>query len=130
MIVTLGSTTLIRFRLLKRKLKMLEDEEKLLLELMKVVQREAFEKNSMSMEEYQQAMWQYENKLSQTIEEKITVEAKLLYMFKARGKKASFTEERKRLMELIRDLQDKYLNKGMIEYSTPGCPDQNLVKIR
>jgi len=115
LVITLGGSTLIRFRLLKKKLRMLEDEEKLLLELMKVVQREAFEKNSMSMEEYQQAMGQYENKLSQTIEEKITVEAKLMYMFRARGKKARYGSERDRLIELIGDLQDRYLNKGTIE---------------
>jgi hypothetical protein len=38
---------------------------------MKVVQRECFEGNKMSMEEYGEAMNQYENKLSETIEEKV-----------------------------------------------------------
>lgn len=114
-IIGVGSTSIVRLRLLKRKLKVLADEEKLLLELMKVIQREVFDKNTMSMEEYQQAMTQYEEKLGQTIEEKITTEAKLTNMFKARGKKARYYDERKRLIKMISDLQDKYLNKGDIE---------------
>jgi hypothetical protein len=46
----------------------LAEEEQLLLQLMKVVQRDCFENKKMSMEEYDSAMFQYEKKLS---EEKI-----------------------------------------------------------
>ena len=53
---------------------MLEEEEKLLLQLMSVVQKECFEKSKMSMEEYREAMSQYEKKLGKTIEEKGKIE--------------------------------------------------------
>ena len=110
-----GSSILVRYQLYRKKLRMLYEEEVLLLELMKVVQRECFENNKMSMEEYEQAMIQYENQLSKTIEEKITTETKLANLLKVKGKKRALGEEKKRLTDLIKRAQDDYLNKGKIE---------------
>jgi hypothetical protein len=110
-----SSTLAIRYRLLKRKLAMLKEEEILLLELMKVIQRECFENNKMSMEEYGQAMSQYETKLSMTIEDKIETETKIANILKVKGKKIALEEEKKRLLELIKKVQDEYLNKGKLE---------------
>ena len=81
----------------------------------RVLQRECFEKNKLSMEEYQQAMLQYEDKLSKAIEERIKVESKLLHLFKIKGKKKAFGEEKKRLIEMVKKVQDDYLNKGKME---------------
>jgi hypothetical protein len=114
-IVSLSSTLIIRLRLYKRKLRMLHEEEKLLLELMKVVQRECFEKNRMSMEEYREAMRQYEMKLSETIEDKIRIETKIANILKIKGKKKALIEEKNRLSELIKQTQDKYLNKAQLD---------------
>ena len=47
-----------RLSLLKRKLRVLGEEEVLLLQLMRVVQKDCFEGNKMSMEEYDEAMIQ------------------------------------------------------------------------
>ena len=94
---------------------MLKEEEILLLELMKVVQREVFEKNRMSMEEYESAMMHYETKLSETVEEKIRVETKLANLLKFQGKKKAFEEEKKRLISMLRKTQDDYLNRGILE---------------
>jgi hypothetical protein len=94
---------------------MLKEEEILLLELMKVIQRECFENNKMSMEEYGQAMSQYETKLSMTIEDKIETETKIANILKVKGKKIALEEEKKRLLELIKKVQDEYLNKGKLE---------------
>jgi hypothetical protein len=82
---------------------------------MKVIQRECFENNKMSMEEYGQAMSQYETKLSMTIEDKIETETKIANILKVKGKKIALEEEKKRLLELIKKVQDEYLNKGKLE---------------
>ncbi|MFH2028659.1 MAG: NEW3 domain-containing protein, partial [Nanoarchaeota archaeon] len=63
-----------RWRYIKRKLKNLTEEEKLLMELMKAIQIEVFEKAKMSMEEYGQAMTQYEKRLGEVLQERITFE--------------------------------------------------------
>ena len=110
-----ASTILARWKLYKRKLRILGEEETLLLELMRVVQRECFEKNTMSMEEYRVAMTQYEQRLNETIEDKIRVEASLANLMKIRGKRVALNIEQKRLTELIRKLQDSYLVKGKVE---------------
>ena len=109
------ASVIIRLNLYKKKLKTLDEEEKLLLELMKVIQRECFTKNHMSMDEYGQAMIQYETRLSEAIEEKIATEAKIANIMKIKGKKRSLEDERKRLVELVKKIQDDYMNKGTIE---------------
>ena len=110
-----GSTLLIRYRLYKNKLKILGEEELLLLELMKMIQRQCFEENRMSMEEYNSAMNQYENKLSETVADKIRIETKLANMFKLKGKKMALDNERKILLTLIMKIQDDYMNKKQME---------------
>ena len=115
MFLTFTTSLGIRYRLLKRKYKMLEEEEKLLLQLMSVVQKECFEKSKMSMEEYREAMSQYEKKLGKTIEEKINTETKINNLAKVKGKKKALNQERNRLIELIKKTQDDYLNKAKIE---------------
>jgi hypothetical protein len=115
LVIGAGGTLLTRMKLYKRKLKLLAEEEKLLLELMKVVQKECFEKNRVSMEEYEQAMSQYKNRLSEVIEDRIRIETRLSNLLKVKGKKVALVEEKKRLISLIRDLQDRYLNKSQLE---------------
>jgi hypothetical protein len=114
-IIGLGSGYLIRLGLLKRKMKYLLSEEALLLELMKVIQRDCFEKNKLSMEEYNEAMNQYENRLGFIIREKVKTEAEISNMNKLSGKKRALAEEKKRLTELVRMIQDDYMNKGKID---------------
>ena len=100
---------------LSRKIKLLHREEKLLLELMQLVQGYTFKENKMSMGEYYEAMNQYESKLSRTIAERIKSEAALSSLTNLRSKKDALAIEKKRLIEMMRDLQDRYLNKGTIE---------------
>jgi hypothetical protein len=114
-VFSVSSTLTIKYKLYKRKLKLLLEEETLLLELMKVVQREVFEKNRMSMEEYRVAMQQYEARLSEAIEEKISIETKLAHMFKIKGKSKALVEEKKKLIEQLRGVQEAYLNEGKME---------------
>ena len=48
-------------------------------------------------------------------DEKVSIETKIANLFKIKGKKKALLEERKRLIELIKELQDEYLNKAKIE---------------
>ncbi|HED06113.1 MAG TPA: hypothetical protein ENI61_05450 [Ignavibacteria bacterium] len=114
-VFSFGSSLVVRSRLYRRKLRLYGEEEKLLLELMKVVQRDTFEGNKMSMEEYGEAMSQYEKKLGEAIEGRIRIEAKVANVYKIKGKKKALKEEKERLINLVMDVQDKYLNKSEIE---------------
>jgi hypothetical protein len=114
-LVSLSSGLALKLRLYKRKLRLLEEEEKLLLQLMKVIQRDCFEKNKMSIDQYGRAMMQYETRLSETIEDKIKVETKIENLLKIKPKKRILEEEKLKLINLIKELQNKYLIKGKIE---------------
>lgn len=114
-LVGMSGTLLFKFQLYRKRLYILKKEEVLLLELMKTVQRECFEGNKMSMEEYEIAMSQYERRLAETIQEKISTETKLAHLLKIRSKRRALGEEKKLLVDLVRKLQDDYLNKAKIE---------------
>jgi len=114
-LVSLGSGLLVKLRLLKRKLKMLAEEDLLLLELMKVIQRDCFEYNKMSMEEYNEAMYQYETRLSSVVQEKIQTESEMANLMKLQGRKNSLRQEKDRLLILLRQTQEDYLNRGKID---------------
>jgi len=110
-----GSTFLIKLKLYKKKLRILDEEEQLLLQLMRVIQKECFERARMSMEEYDGAMMQYEDRLHKVIQEKIKIETKIAYLFKIKGKFKALESEKKRLIELIKQTQENYLKKGTLE---------------
>ena len=69
----------------------------------------------MSMEEYDEAMNQYETKLSKTIEEKVRIETRIANLLKVKGKRKALDDEKKRIIGLIKDIQDKYLVRGELE---------------
>ena len=114
-LVGTGSGLWVRLRLLKRKMKVLAEEEQLLLQLMKVVQRDCFENNKMSMEEYDQAMMQYEKRLGEVIRDRIRTETLISNLMKLKGKKSALQQERDRLQVLLRNTQDDYMNKGKLD---------------
>lgn len=111
----MGGSLLFRFQLYRKRISILKKEEILLLELMKVVQRECFENNKMSMEEYEEAISQYEKRLGQAIQEKIETETKLSNLFKIKGKALALAEEKKKLIEMIKQLQNDYMIEGKVE---------------
>ena len=102
-------------RFLKRKLRMLAEEEALLLELMKVVQRDCFEHNTMSMEEYNEAMYQYEGRLSEVVQEKVMTESLISNLAKLGGKKKALGQEKERLLILVKQTQEDYMNRGKLD---------------
>ena len=114
-VIGTGSSLLFRYRLYKSKIALLADEEILLVQLMKTVQRECFEGNKLSMEEYEEAMAQYEKKLAEAIEERIMYETKLANSLKFQGKKIALNQEKARLIELMKKAQTQYLTEGKLE---------------
>jgi len=67
------------------------------------------------MGEYENAMAQYENRLSEAVEDRIKIETKVANMLKFKGKRKALDEEKKRLITNLKKIQDDYLNKGKIE---------------
>jgi len=112
---SLAGTYLSRRTYLKRKVKLLEKEEKLLLQLMKVIQGYTFNDNKMSMGEYSEAMTQYEKKLSTTIQERIKTETAIISLSHFQRKKEALSMERGRLITMMKGLQEDYLVKGTLE---------------
>ncbi len=111
----ISSTFTLRYNLYKKKIKLLGQEEKLLFELMKVMQSECFKFHRMSMDEYTEAIMQYEKRLGVVVEGRIKTETKIRNMFKMNGKKKALVEEKKEVIGRIRKIQDQYLNKGTLE---------------
>jgi hypothetical protein len=94
---------------------MLIEEERLLLQLMRVIQRDCFENNKMSMNEYNEAMYQYEARLSDVVKERVKTETVILNLMKLGGKERALNEEKKRLFILLKQAQEDYLNRGKLD---------------
>jgi tetratricopeptide (TPR) repeat protein len=115
-LISLVSTVVTRRVLLNSKLKLLAEEEKLLIGLMKVVQRECFEEKRMSMEEYENTMSQYESRLNVVIQDTIEAQTKLANLMRIKGgRKKVLKDEVLRLRELIRETQKAYFEKSQME---------------
>jgi hypothetical protein len=67
------------------------------------------------MEEYNDAMIQYEKRLGTVIQEKIKTETQIANINKLSGKKKALTQEKDRLTVLVRQTQDDYMNKGKLD---------------
>ncbi len=67
------------------------------------------------MEEYNEAMIQYEARLSEVIQERIRAETVLANLMKIKGEKNALKQEKDRLLTLIRAAQEDYLNKGKLD---------------
>ena len=106
---------LTRLQLLKRKIRYLQDEERILQELMRVVQIETFKEKRMSMEEYRGSMLHYEKRLSDVIGQIITLENKRAHALKFARKETRLLSERARIISLIKQLQKEYLREGKVE---------------
>jgi len=102
-----------RISVINYNLKGLQQEEDTLLGLMRVIQKECFEEKKMSMNEYNDAMLQYEDKLSKAVQRTIQLEASKANLLKFTHRKLEL--ERNRLLDLMKTTQEKYLKEGAIE---------------
>ena len=104
-----------RYQHLKNKIRRLKEEDSILTELIKVVQRETFQQNKMSMEEYYESMQQYQKKIAAVIEQLIEAENQKEYALTLASKSKKLEIEKKRVISLIKDIQRGYLQDGVIE---------------
>ncbi|MFH1359228.1 MAG: hypothetical protein ABIH37_05040, partial [archaeon] len=117
-IFSFGSYKINRLRLVKKKIKELKEEEKILNELIRVVQKECFKDKKMGMDEYETAMKEYNKKLSEVIEGLIELEIKRLHMLRFTSKNKMLKSEKEKIINLIKELQEDYMKKKKIETRT------------
>jgi len=110
-----GTYRITRLQKIKNKIKKLEEEEEILKDLIKVVQRECFEEKKMSMEEYQTTVNQYQKKLSHVVENLIELENKRVHALKFTSPTKQMNIERENVIDLIKDLQRDYMTNGKID---------------
>ncbi|MFA5992189.1 MAG: LamG-like jellyroll fold domain-containing protein [Candidatus Pacearchaeota archaeon] len=110
-----GASLVVKRNAYRRKLKKYDKEEKIILGLIKAVQKDCFERKFMSMQEYEEAMNQYEKRLREIIEGRIKIESRIVNLLKLSGNHKALIEERKRLIERMKEVQEEYINKGLIE---------------
>ena len=90
-------------------------EESILIGLMKTVQRECFEEKKMSMREYGIAIMQYEQRLNTVVQKLVEMESKKVNLLKVGTEEERLKQEDERLMQMIKDTQKKYIEKGDLE---------------
>ncbi len=105
----------VRYFFITGELKSLEQEEGVLLGLIKVIQRETFEQKKKSMGEYKNAIEQYENRLSKVIQRTVELESIKSSLMKLKRKEVRLKEEREVLIGLLKEVQKKYFERGGIE---------------
>jgi hypothetical protein len=116
LMVVAGIGTFFRIKLsfINKELKNISREEQIILGLVKETQMECFDKKKMSIDEYHTAIEQYDKKLNKCIQRRIELEAiksNLLQLNRIKALRA----ERKTLLDLMKETQSKYLEKGTIE---------------
>jgi len=104
-----------RLGLINAKIKRLMEDEKIITELIKVVQSDTFKAKKMSMDEYAQTMSHYERRMAEVIEQIIELETKRAHALKFTSKENQLKVERVRIMQLIKELQKAYLIDKKIE---------------
>ena len=82
---------------------------------MKTVQRECFEEKKMSMREYGIAIMQYEQRLNTVVQKLVEMESKKVNLLKVGTEEERLKQEDERLMQMIKDTQKKYIEKGDLE---------------
>lgn len=113
-----GSYRLGKLSLIKKKIKALKLEEKLINELIGVVQSECFKEKKMSMQEYNDAMNEYQRRLAIIIGQLISLENQRVHALKFTGMNKKLQEERKNILKLITELQKDYLKRKKMETRT------------
>lgn len=113
-LVTVGGVG-VRLRLVNRRLRELEDEEETIIQLMEQVQRETFEETKMSMDEYEEAMLHYEERLADNVQETVELETKKSHLLKPGRERARLQHEKERIEDLMEETQEQYLEEGELE---------------
>jgi hypothetical protein len=106
----------IHLNIIKMNLGKLRNEETILLGLIKQLQEECFEEKKMSMEEYKNAILQYEKRLSTVVKEIIKLETMKAHQLKVfKGEEKRLLSERDQLFNLVRENQRLYLESKKLD---------------
>ncbi|MBU3913084.1 MAG: hypothetical protein KKE50_03240, partial [Nanoarchaeota archaeon] len=117
-VFSFGTYNLNKLRIIKKRIRELKEEEKILNELVRVVQNECFKEKKMSMNEYETAMKEYNLRLSGVIAELIELETKRAQMLRFTSKTKKLRIEKEKIIELIKELQEDYMKKKKLETRT------------
>jgi len=109
---------IISFSLVNWRIKSLKEEEKILEQLVMVVQKECFEEKKMSMEEYQVAMNNYNERILKVIQSLVTLEIKREHILKFVSRNELLIKEKKVILKLIAKAQRDYLQYKRLETRT------------
>ena len=119
---------IISYIVINLKIKSLRSEEDILEQLVIVVQRECFEHKKMSMEEYQSAMMNYNDRILNVIQNIVTLEVKKKNLFRFTGKNELLLEEKKVILKLITKAQRDYLVNKKLETRTYELKTKSYTK--
>ncbi|MBI2661969.1 hypothetical protein HYX11_00745 [Candidatus Woesearchaeota archaeon] len=115
-IIAYFTSLIVRWNIIKKRLKTLRKEEAIILGLIQEIQRECFEHNKLSIKEYQEGLGQYERKLGLAIQQIIQLEITKIYIFKPFHKELTRLEvEKTEITSLIKKTQKAYLSSGNME---------------
>jgi tetratricopeptide (TPR) repeat protein len=109
-------------------LRELNSENSLLLGLIASLQRKSFVENKMSLGEYYDSLGQFERRISEVSEHIIELTTKKNNLFAFTSSVTRLGEEKKSLLELIRDTQKQYFNLGLIETRIYSARTGSLTK--
>jgi hypothetical protein len=117
-IFSFGAYNLNKLRGIKKKIKELKREERILNELIRVIQNECFKEKKIGMNEYETAMKEYNRKLSNVVQDLIELETKRAQILRFTSKTKRLKIEREKIISLIKEMQMDYLKKKKIETRT------------
>ena len=117
-IFSFGAYNINKLRAIKNRIKELKREEKILNELIMVVQNECFKEKKIGMNEYETAIKEYNRKLSNVVQELIELETKKAQIFRFTSKTKRLKIEKEKIISLIKEMQVDYMKRKKIETRT------------
>ena len=118
MLFSFGSYRVGKLHLIKKRIKALKSEEKLINQLIGVVQKECFKENKMSMDEYETAIEEYQKRLAKITGNLISLENQRIHALRFTGASKKLKRERDNILKLITVVQTDYLKKRTMEPQT------------
>ncbi|MFT4304099.1 MAG: LamG-like jellyroll fold domain-containing protein [Candidatus Woesearchaeota archaeon] len=106
----------LRYLYVQNRLKVLHKENSVILGLIQELQHECFELGRVTIEEYQQAMLQYESRINDVVQQIIMYETIRASLLKFLGNEVKhLSSEKLRLTDLIRETQHDYLETKKLD---------------
>jgi len=106
-LLTLFTTRVYRLTRVNFELRRISKEQNILQQLIKTAQREAFEKKTISMGQYTTTVKQYEERANTGLQREVELESTKAFLLNPFVNK--YDLEKKRLLNLIREIQDEYI---------------------